>query len=581
MQKITFGTPEEFTPSRYCPTFSYSPSEIGFDLSLIQADISPRGTRVLIPMEPCEQIFGLGLVLKGFNHRGRHLTMRVNADPVAYTGDSHAPVPFYVSTGKPGGKCYGIYVDTARYAEFNCGKRLLGKTAGKSIDDSSLPSVNTDKLYRVKLPEDGVYMVIEIPYARGVDLYVMEGDTVTDVVSRYNMLSGGGGALSYGGIPDWGFGVYYRCCTRFNEDQVIDMAKYFRENDIPCDVIGLEPGWQSRTYSCTFVWNDKLFPNHEKTVAALRDMGYHVNLWEHAYTHPESPIYSEMRKHCADFEVWGGVVPDFTFTETRKAFAQHHADMIVSLGIDGFKLDECDNSDYTGSWCFPSCTHFPSGLDGEQYHSLFGSLYMQAILEAIGTRGTFGQVRNAGALAAPYPFALYSDLYDHSDFIRGVVNAGFSGLLWTPELRHADSRADLLRRLQTIVFSPQCLINAWYIDEAPWAKYGCEDEVRELLKLREALKPRLREAYDSYRLCGVPVCRALVSDYSSDSETYTIDNEYLFCADLLVAPMTAAEEERRVYIPAGEWVDFFTEEPVECGWLTYRGDGIPVYRKLK
>ena len=581
MQKITFGTPEEFTPSRYCPTFSYSPSEIGFDLSLIRADISPRGTRILIPMDSCEQIFGLGLVLKGFNHRGRHLTMRVNADPVAYTGDSHAPVPFYVSTGKQGGKCYGIYVDTARCAEFNCGKKLLGEASGKNPDDASLPAVSTDELYRVKLPEDGVYMVIEIPYARGVDLYVMEGDTVTDVVAQYNMLSGGGGALSYGGIPDWGLGVYYRCCTRFNEEQVIGIAKYFREKGIPCDVIGLEPGWQSRTYSCTYVWNDKLFPNHEDTVAALRDMGYHVNLWEHAYTHPESPIYAEMRKHCADFEVWGGVVPDFTFADTREAFARHHMSTTVSLGIDGFKLDECDNSDYTGSWCFPSCTRFPSGLDGEQYHSLFGSLYMQAILETIGERGTFGQVRNAGALAAPYPFALYSDLYDHSDFIRGVVNAGFSGLLWTPELRHADSRTDLLRRLQTVVFSPQCLINAWYIDEAPWIKFDCETEVRELLELRESLKPRLRAAYDNYRMNGVPVCRALVSDYSSDPETYGIDNEYLFCDDLLVAPMTTAEEERRVYIPSCEWVDFFTDELVKSGWLTYRGEGIPVYRKLK
>ena len=61
---------------------------------------------------------------------------------------------------------------------------------------------------------------------------------------------------------------------------------------------------------------------------------------------------------------------------------------------------------------------------------------------------TYGLVRNTGALAAPYPYVLYSDLYDHREFIRGVVNMGFSGLLWTPELRDATSTEDLVRRLQ-------------------------------------------------------------------------------------------------------------------------------------
>lgn len=53
-----------------------------------------------------------------------------------------------------------------------------------------------------------------------------------------------------------------------------------------------------------------------------------------------------------------------------------------------------------------------------------------------------------GALAASYPFVLYSDLYDFGDFLTGTVNAGFSGLLWAPELRHAESSDELIRRLQ-------------------------------------------------------------------------------------------------------------------------------------
>ena len=37
------------------------------------------------------------------------------------------------------------------------------------------------------------------------------------------------------------------------------------------------------------------------------------------------------------------------------------------------------------------------------------------------------------------------------------VNAGFSGLLWSPEVRHAEGPEELVRRLQTVVMSPQML----------------------------------------------------------------------------------------------------------------------------
>ena len=192
-------------------------------------------------------------------------------------------------------------------------------------------------------------------------------------------------------------------------------------------------------------------------------------------------------------------------------------------------------------------------------------------------------MRNAGALAAPYPFVLYSDLYDHEDFVRGNATAGFSGLLWTPEVRDTQSgtKEEFLRRLQANVFSVQCLINAWYCEEAPWLAFDCEDEVRHWLSVREGLVPMLKEAFDRYQKEGVPPVRALVFEYSNDAETYRLDDEYLFCADLLVAPIIAGKEEREVYLPEGKWVDYFTGEAVPCGKFTVKTDGIPVYRRVK
>ncbi len=563
MKKVTFGTPEKFVPSIFCRNFSYRETEVRYDVSAIGAKKNSRGFCLTLPLGANEQIYGFGLQLKRMNFRGRKVTLRANADPVAATGDSHAPVPFFVSTAG-----YGIYFDTARYVELNIGAQRAGTEAQENVCGGLTP----DELYVPRETGEESVIAVQIPVAQGIDLYIMEGRTITDIVAQYNMLAGGGCPM-----PDWGLGVFYRCHSYYTQQQVLDTARRFRERDIPCAVIGLEPGWQTHTYSCTYRWDEKRYPDHEKMIGELGRMGYHLNLWEHAFTHPDSPIYGEIEKGCGDFDVWGGHVPDFALPEIRKAFGDYHKREIIRGCLDGFKLDECDGSDYTGGWTFPNMTSFPSGLDGEQYHMLFGTLYMQTMLEALGEKPTMSEVRNAGALCAPYPFALYSDLYDHRDFIRGQVTAGFSGILWTPEVRHAGSREELLRRLQSTVFSVHCLINAFYCEEEPWIKLDCEREAREILKLREKLFPALKEAFALYRTQGIPPVRALVSDYTDDPETYNIDNQYIFCKDMVVAPMVAGEKSRGVYLPEGRWRDFYTGEPVKNGRFEVETDRIPVY----
>ena len=574
MYKLTFGTPEEHVPSRYCQNFNYTPTGISFPTESIQFRVNGRGCVLSFPLEDGTNIYGFGLQLKQFNHRSRKLKLSVNADPIAPTGDSHAPVPFFVTN-----KGWGMYVDTARYAEFYCGNQknpAYGNNVHTSLQadqSSTTPGSSTEELYAVR-HSSGQTMTIQVPGCQGVDVYIFEGETITDMVSQYNMLSGGGCD-----VPEWGLGVLYRCYSQYTDREVLAIADEFREKDIPLHIIGLEPGWQTRTYSCSYLWSDR-FPDPTGFLAEMRTRGLHVNLWQHAFTNPEAPIFDALLPHSGDTLVWNGLVPDFGTKEAREIFRAHQK-TLVDAGVDGFKLDECDSSDYTGSWSFPLSAQFPSGMDGEQYHSLFGTLYSQVMMEALGDKQTLSEVRNMGALAASYPFVLYSDLYEHTDFIRGMATAPFSGLLWSPELRDAHSREELLRRLQVVVFSVQCLINAWYCKDLPWREFGCEEEVRQLLKLRVSLIPRLQEAFRIYQETGKPPVRALVMDYTSDPEVQDLDNEYLFCEDLLVAPIAAGTgNTRQVYLPQGSWEDFFTGEAVAPGWHTVTTENIPVYRKL-
>ena len=116
MKKLTFGKPEKIVPSNFCKTFHHTPTPVKYPCENIRFYETDGGCRMELPLAPDEAVYGFGLQLKGFNHKGRNLQLRVNADPMAYTGDSHAPVPFFVTT-----KGYGIYIDTARSIQVCCG----------------------------------------------------------------------------------------------------------------------------------------------------------------------------------------------------------------------------------------------------------------------------------------------------------------------------------------------------------------------------------------------------------------------------------------------------------------------------
>ena len=573
--RATVGTPEEHTPVRARLTSPHTeslralPAASDPPLSAVEAAVTTRGTRLTLPLAAGELMYGFGLQLLSFQQRGKKRTIRVNADPRVDSGDSHAPVPFYVTT-----RGYGVLVDTFRHAQFYCGD---AHPVEPKADSSSGRGVNTPADMRASDRERPGEVRVEIPRAAGVDVYLFSGPTMLQAVQRYNLFSGGGV-----NPPEWGLGFWYRAEMHLNAEGVLALARELRASSIPCDVLGLEPGWQTHAYSCSFAWDPKRFANPEKFLRDARSIGLHVNLWEHAFTHPSSPIYETLQPHSGDYLVWDGLVPDFAGEPARRIFAGYHGKSLIDAGVSGFKLDECDNSDFTNGWSWPDFATFPSGLDGETMHGAFGLLYQEAILSAFRERKqtTFGLVRSSGALASSYPFVLYSDLYDHRQFVRALVNASFCGLLWCPEVRDAVSEEDLVRRLQTVVFSPLAMVNAWYIRNPPWKQIDrglnnadqfapgwqkLEARCREILNWRMALVPYLRAAFARYAEDGTPPFRALVLDFPDDPSLRGVDDQYIVGDRLLVAPLFAGEKSRPVVLPAGTWHDFWTGARHEGG----------------
>ncbi len=582
VQKITFGKPESITPvslrnieadmanAKNLP----EALDLPFDLNEIKFKTTARGCVVELPLVEGEDVHGLGLQLKSHCQTGKKKVLRVNSDPVADTGDSHAPVPFYLSTNG-----YGVFVDTARYTTFYCGSHQRRQDSQASFDSCQNENIgtSTEELYDSK-KNTSSSMMIEIPSVQGIDLYIFAGPNMQVALQRYVMFSGGG-CLP----PMWGLGVLYRGYAKNNQDDSVKLAKHFREKHIPCDVFGLEPGWMDKSYSCNFAWNDTNFPDTDTFLNQMYDMGYELNLWEQLFVHPTASFYKDMQPYSGDFDVWEGLVPDLSMSEARDIYSKHQFDNFIQRGIHGVKVDECDNSDFIRfPWSFPETSEFPSGMDGEQMHSSFGRLGQEAIMQGFrkANKRTYSNCRSSHALASPYPMAVYSDLYDHDDFIRGTVNASLSGLLWTPEVRRCKSVDDLIRRIQSVVFSPMTLVNAWTIKNPPWLQFDetknnqdilldnateVEAICKELFELRMSLLPYLYSAFAKYRFSGLPVFRALVVDYPEDLAVRDLDTQYMVGDSLMFAPLTAGNTQREVYFPQGKWVDFFSHQIYEGG----------------
>jgi alpha-glucosidase (family GH31 glycosyl hydrolase) len=545
-----------------------------FSLDAITRQLA--GSRIVVqaPLTADEKLFGLGLQFMKLNHRGRTRYLRVNSDPEQDTGETHAPVPFYVST-----RGYGLLLNTTRIVTIYCGS-CVRRASPRTADAKDR---NTDREWKATPSSESVEIVAN---AGGLEFLLFAGETPLEVVRRYNLFCGGG-CLP----PRWGLGFWHRVPTRYSAEEVIREAEEFRERSFPCDVIGLEPGWHSKSYPCTFEWDPGRFSDPAGFVETMREKRFHLNLWEHPYVSPEASIYGDLEPLSGSHTVWGGLAPDLTLPQAQEILAAQHQKEHIEIGVSGYKLDECDGSELTGnSWMFPGHATFPSGLDGEQMRQVYGLLLQKLTSRLFRERDrrTYGLVRASLCGASSLPYVLYSDLYDHRRFVRALCNAGFSGLLWTPEVRNAKSAEDWIRRMQTVCFSPLAMLNAWSSGTKPWSFPEVEPIIRKYLELRMRLLPYFYSAFARYHFDGTPPFRAMALEPVCAAEPdleralMVADDQFMAGDSLLVAPLFAGQEEREVLLPPGVWYEFETGERFEGGQRIRVSPGlerIPVFAR--
>lgn len=588
--KTVCGTPDEYTllsvsdcnPNK--EGLSRLPSvTLPVQAHEVKSTFSDGKVFLQFPLLRGEQLYGFGLQFKGVQQRGKIFELHVDHYGGKDNGRTHAPVPFYVSS-----EGYGVLINSARYMTVYAG-------SGARKDSPNAPEVrdrNTDKRWSSRPYSDAVSVVVP---SKGVEIYLFAGPTMMDVVRRYNLMCGGGPLP-----PRWGLGFTQRTKTLFTASDVIKEVDAFEEKGFPLDFVGLEPGWQSKAYPCTFEWDKGRYPDPASFIQSLNERHVKVNLWTNPYVSPESKIYQSIYPWTGSHTVWCGIVPDFATEQARKIWGDKLDEEHLSIGVGGYKIDEIDGYDH---YLWPDVATFPSGRSAEQMRQTYG-LWVQRITTDLfhkRNQRTYGLVRGSNAGGTSFPYVIYNDYYSHQDFITALINSGFCGVLWTPEVRNSKTAEEWVRRFQTVVFSPMAMINAWSSGTKPWSYPEVAPIIKEYAMLRMRMLPYWYTTFAQYHFDGIPPFRALcLDDLSSGigmaTETLTnndlndnpylekitreIKDEYLAGDALLVAPLFVGETEREVVLPPGKWYDFYTGAYVGNGEVIKVSPGlerIPVF----
>jgi len=577
--KASFGE-TELNPLDYAsPSKIEAIKELGdspfpFDKDKTRFLLTPYRASIRLPLDEAESIYGLGLEFKGINRRGGVYTLKVDHYG-GVQGYTHAPVPFYISS-----KGYGVLINSPQRVKIYAG---VGNRK-----DSKLPEVidrTTGKNWSSRPASDAVEASVQ---DKGLEIYVFCGQDPLEAVQRYNLFCGGG-VLP----PKWGLGFWQRVSTHYSSDDVLNEIEDFRKNDFPVDVIGLEPGWQSFAYPCSFDWDKTRFPHPKKFVETLSNQGIKVNLWENPYVAPCSSMYDDISPFTGSHTVWLGEVADYTIPEAQKVLLKHHQKNHLDIGVSGYKFDEVDGYDF---WLWPDHATFPSANNPVAIRQLYGMILQDMFCDHMKKQNmrTYGLVRSSYIGASNKSFVIYSDHYDHKGYVTALVNASMAGVLWTPEIRSANSAEEWIRRFQTVCFSPMMMLNAWASHTKPWSFPEVTDMVRDVIQLRQNLLPYIYTAFYNYNQKGIPPFRAMILEQGyvshekmtggalddtenpyEEQKRVEVTDQYMMGPSILVAPVFTGQKTRKVVLPKGNWYDFYT------GDFAGNGETITVKTRLE
>jgi alpha-glucosidase len=419
----------------------------------------------------------------------------------------------------------------------------------------------------------------------GFDYYWIGGPTLKDVVRRYASLTGRM-ALP----PRWAIGYHQSRYSYMTQDEVLRLARTFREKRIPCDAIHLDIHYMEGYRVFTF--DPVRFPDPKAMIAELCELGIRIVpiVDPGVKLDVNYGVFKEGVEHgyfCAkpDGEpfagpVWPGmsVFPDFTDDRAAAWWGDLHR-FYTEMGIEGIWNDMNEPAVFNETKTMDlDAVHGNNGspVKHGEIHNLYGMLMSKATVEGLkrhlGGRRPFVLTRAGYAGIQRYAAVWTGDnrsFWEHMAMAMPMVlNLGLSGVAFSgPDIggfaHHATGEL-LARWTQMGALFPYCRNHSELrsVRQEPWS-FGPEIEAicRESIEWRYRLMPLLYSLFREASETGMPVIRPLVLEYPDDPNVANLCDQFLLGDSLLAAPICRpGTNYRAVYLPVGVWYDFWSGE---------------------
>ena len=275
-----------------------------------------------------------------------------------------------------------------------------------------------------------------------LDYYLIVGESLPILIDRYTEITGKPHLL-----PLWGYGLTFVCNQQANAREMLDDCLNFRRENIPCDLVGLEPGWMEKNYDFTTQkkWHPEKFyipywsqKGPHTFLGAAERLGFKMSLWlccDYDLSIAEEKIFEvtstedteSSNRHPDDFEQdghFGPVSKPEKKLETEYEPWFEHLKKFVDQGASAFKMDGSNQvvEHPDRKW--------GNGMTDEEMHNLYPTLLNKQM--SLGFKehtGKRSMIYSSGGYAGiqKYSATWAGDTGGGSKPLVSILNHGLSG----------------------------------------------------------------------------------------------------------------------------------------------------------
>ena len=454
--------------------------------------------------------------------------------------------------------------------------------------------------------------------SKQIDYIIMTGESLPEINKTFTSITGRAPKF-----PRWAAGLWQSKLRYETQEELLSVAREYKRRGLPISVIVID--YFHWTMQGEWKFDPEKWPDPKAMVEELNSMGIKlmVSIWP--TVDPRSENYEYMSRHNLFIRGERGVDVNFmffgpqtsfdaTYPEAQKFVWSRAKQNYYDYGIRMFWLDEAEPEmrpyDYDNVRMYLG--------NAAEVGNIYCVGYAKAFydgMKSLGEDEICNLVRCAWFGTQRYGAVLWSgDIASTFDSLRKQLKAGLNVSLcgipwWTTDTggflngdpNDEEFRELIVRWFQFSVFCPVLRLHGFRLPEpirhpldpdgycgsgGPNELWSFGETAYEILSkflnIREKLIPYIMENMEKASEDGTPLYRPLFFDFENDSQTYSIDNQFMFGPDLLVAPILEYRaRERSVYLPSGtQWTDARTGKQYDGGqMITVQADidSIPVF----